>query len=302
VTRFFQNPEAFFAAVPRPKTLCFTNGCFDLIHPGHVQYLADAKALGDFLVVGLNSDASVARLKGPGRPLQDEAARAAILLGLRSVDAVVRFDEDTPLELIRALRPDVLVKGGDYTAETTAGAAEVLSAGNKVIVNIAEHALYLPGSYTFTKESPQLRQNLATLLRKSELKGKDVYIGNTTEVVPAPSRGRKKAPPKDARTLAAERSAVLIRDFEKNGVDQDALIITAYSSKQAGIGFKLKSRKTVIIIENPPVGPAVASKQEPVKEAQPKPTQATKPSATSAASPQSSPNAIPIKPAQPKTN
>ena len=102
-TRFFQSPEAFFAAVPRPETLCFTNGCFDLIHPGHVQYLADARALGDFLVVGLNSDASVARLKGGGRPLQDEAARAAVLLGLRSVDAVVRFDEDTPLELLRVI-------------------------------------------------------------------------------------------------------------------------------------------------------------------------------------------------------
>ena len=143
LTRFFQNPEAFFAAVPRPKTLSFTNGCFDLIHPGHVQYLADARALGDFLVVGLNSDASVARLKGPSRPLQDEAARAAILLGLRSVDAVVRFDEDTPFELISALRPDVLVKGGDYTPETVVGRELVEGRGGKLVL-----IPFLPGHST----------------------------------------------------------------------------------------------------------------------------------------------------------
>ncbi|MFZ1375154.1 MAG: D-glycero-beta-D-manno-heptose 1-phosphate adenylyltransferase [Geothrix sp.] len=141
--RFFQTPEAFLEAVPRPVTLCFTNGCFDLIHPGHVQYLADARALGDFLVVGLNSDASVARLKGSSRPLQDEAARAAILLGLRSVDAVVRFEEDTPLELIRALRPDVLVKGGDYTPETVVGRDLVEGLGGKLVL-----IPFLPGHST----------------------------------------------------------------------------------------------------------------------------------------------------------
>ena len=142
-TLFFQTPEAFFAAIPRPGRLCFTNGCFDLIHPGHVQYLADARALGDFLVVGLNSDASVARLKGAARPLQDEAARAAVLLGLRSVDAVVRFDEDTPLELIRALRPDVLVKGGDYTPETVVGREDVEARGGSLVL-----IPFLPGHST----------------------------------------------------------------------------------------------------------------------------------------------------------
>lgn len=142
-TRFFQSPEAFLAAVPRPGTLCFTNGCFDLIHPGHVQYLADARALGDFLVVGLNSDASVARLKGVGRPLQDEAARAAVLLGLRSVDAVVRFDEDTPFELIRALQPNVLVKGGDYTPETVVGRDLVEGGGGRLVL-----IPFLPGHST----------------------------------------------------------------------------------------------------------------------------------------------------------
>lgn len=140
---FLPDPEAFLAAVPRPKTLCFTNGCFDLIHPGHVQYLADARALGDFLVVGLNSDASVARLKGSSRPLQDEGARAAILLGLRSVDAVVRFDEDTPLELIRALQPGVLVKGGDYTPETVVGRDLVEGRGGRLVL-----IPFLPGHST----------------------------------------------------------------------------------------------------------------------------------------------------------
>ena len=142
-THFFQSPEAFLAAFPSPGRLCFTNGCFDLIHPGHVQYLADARALGDFLVVGLNSDASVARLKGPARPLQDEAARAAVLLGLRSVDAVVRFDEDTPLDLIRALRPEVLVKGGDYTPETVVGREDVEATGGRLVL-----IPFLPGHST----------------------------------------------------------------------------------------------------------------------------------------------------------
>lgn len=133
-TRFFQTPEAFLSVHPRSGILCFTNGCFDLIHPGHVQYLADARALGDFLVVGLNSDASVVHLKGPSRPLQNEAARAAVLLGLRSVDAVVLFHEDTPFELIRALQPDVLVKGGDYTPEAVVGRELVEARGGRLVL------------------------------------------------------------------------------------------------------------------------------------------------------------------------
>jgi rfaE bifunctional protein nucleotidyltransferase chain/domain len=142
--RFFLTPEAFFAAFPaRPRTLCFTNGCFDLLHPGHVKYLEDARALGDFLVVGLNGDASVARLKGPSRPLQDESARAAVLLGLRSVDAVVRFEEDTPWELIRALGPDLLVKGGDYSPEGVVGKDLVEARGGRVAI-----IPFLPGHST----------------------------------------------------------------------------------------------------------------------------------------------------------
>lgn len=144
--RFFLNAKAFHAAFPkRPGTLCFTNGCFDLIHPGHVKYLEDVRALGDFLVLGLNSDASVARLKGPSRPLQDETARAMVLLGLRSVDAVVRFEEDTPLELIRALQPDVLAKGGDYTPETVVGRDVVEARGGRLVL-----VPFLPGHSTST--------------------------------------------------------------------------------------------------------------------------------------------------------
>jgi len=142
--RFFPDPESFWRTLGgRPAALCFTNGCFDLIHPGHVQYLEDVRALGGFLVVGLNSDASVRRLKGPSRPLQDEWARARILLGLRSVDAVIRFDEDTPLALIRALQPDILAKGGDYTPETVVGRDLVEARGGKLVL-----VPFLPGHST----------------------------------------------------------------------------------------------------------------------------------------------------------
>lgn len=142
--RFFIDTKTFWQAFPeRPGRLCFTNGCFDLIHPGHIQYLEDARALGDFLVVGLNSDASVRRLKGPSRPVQDEWARARILLGLRSVDAVVRFSEDTPLELIRGLQPEILAKGGDYTPETVVGRDIVEARGGRLVL-----VPFLPGHST----------------------------------------------------------------------------------------------------------------------------------------------------------
>jgi D-beta-D-heptose 7-phosphate kinase/D-beta-D-heptose 1-phosphate adenosyltransferase len=141
---FFPDAEALKAAlVPRPRTLCFTNGCFDLLHPGHVQYLEDARALGEFLVVGLNSDASVARLKGPSRPVQDQWARARILLGLRSVDAVVLFEEDTPFNLISVIRPDVLIKGGDYSPDGVIGRDLVESRGGRLAL-----IPFLPGHST----------------------------------------------------------------------------------------------------------------------------------------------------------
>ena len=112
----------------------FTNGCFDLLHPGHVSLLAQAKAACDRLIVGLNTDASVQRLKGPTRPVQKEVARATVLASLSSVDLVVLFDEETPLDLIKAFRPDVLVKGADYTIETVVGSDVVLGYGGKVLL------------------------------------------------------------------------------------------------------------------------------------------------------------------------
>ncbi len=114
------------------KIIVFTNGCFDIIHRGHVEYLQEAKLLGDILIVGLNSDASVKRIKGKPRPYQDEQDRAAILNAMKMIDMVVIFDEDTPLDLICELKPNVLVKGGDYDSQSIVGAEEVKSWGGSV--------------------------------------------------------------------------------------------------------------------------------------------------------------------------
>jgi D-glycero-beta-D-manno-heptose 1-phosphate adenylyltransferase len=117
----------------KDERIVFTNGCFDILHRGHVEYLQEAAALGDRLIVGLNSDASVRRLgKGPDRPLNDEHARASLLCALRCVDAVVLFGEDDPLLLIRVLKPDVLVKGGDWKPEQIVGADVVKAYGGEV--------------------------------------------------------------------------------------------------------------------------------------------------------------------------
>jgi rfaE bifunctional protein nucleotidyltransferase chain/domain len=116
------------------QTYVFTNGCFDVIHPGHVALLRQARSLGHYLLVGINSDRSVRTLKGAGRPLQDEEARSVVLAALQDVDGVVVFDEDTPLELIRAVEPDVLVKGGDYTPDQVVGREEVERRGGRVVI------------------------------------------------------------------------------------------------------------------------------------------------------------------------
>ncbi len=118
----------------RDFRLVFSNGCFDVLHRGHVELLLGARELGDRLLVGLNSDDSVRRLKGAGRPLQPELDRAACLAALACVDAVVLFDEDTPVELIRALRPDVMVKGGDYSADDLPEREAVEAAGGQVVI------------------------------------------------------------------------------------------------------------------------------------------------------------------------
>lgn len=117
------------------KTIVFTNGCFDILHAGHIASLTEAAKHGDILIVGLNADASIKGLKGPNRPINNENARALLLASLMMVDAVALFNEPTPLELILSIKPDVLVKGGDYKVEDIAGSKEVISWGGKVIIN-----------------------------------------------------------------------------------------------------------------------------------------------------------------------
>jgi len=114
------------------EKVVFTNGCFDVLHAGHIKYLFKAKSLGDHLVIGLNTDSSVRILKGKNRPLQDEQDRALILAALEAVDLVILFDKDTPLEIITFLKPDILVKGSDYTIDNIVGAKEIVQWGGKV--------------------------------------------------------------------------------------------------------------------------------------------------------------------------
>jgi len=115
------------------KKVVFTNGCFDIIHRGHIEYLTEAAKLGNVLIVGINTDASVRRIKEKGRPVISEEDRAVIIASLRCVDAVCFFDEDTPSELIKSIRPDVLVKGSEYSIEEIVGHEQVLADGGEVI-------------------------------------------------------------------------------------------------------------------------------------------------------------------------
>ena len=115
------------------KKIVFTNGCFDLLHVGHIIYLEEAKKLGDVLIVGINTDESVKRLKGPTRPVQNESDRCQILAALKSVDHTILFPEDTPLNLIKSVKPDVLVKGGDWKPEQIIGSEFVLALGGEVL-------------------------------------------------------------------------------------------------------------------------------------------------------------------------
>lgn len=135
------------------KTVVFTNGCYDLLHPGHIRLLEKARSLGDLLILALNSDSSVRRFKGPSRPLLAESERAEVALALAAVDAVILFDEDTPRELIAAVLPDILVKGADWS-HFVAGREEVEAAGGQVLnlalepgystTNIVDTILHLP--------------------------------------------------------------------------------------------------------------------------------------------------------------
>jgi D-beta-D-heptose 7-phosphate kinase/D-beta-D-heptose 1-phosphate adenosyltransferase len=117
------------------KTIAFTNGVFDILHQGHIFSLSQAAKEADILLIGLNADASVKRLKGDSRPVNNQESRALLLASLQIVDAVILFEEDTPLRLITSILPDVLVKGGDYTVEQIAGAKEVIAAGGRVVIN-----------------------------------------------------------------------------------------------------------------------------------------------------------------------
>jgi D-glycero-beta-D-manno-heptose 1-phosphate adenylyltransferase len=114
------------------KRIVFTNGCFDILHRGHLQILTDSAAAGDILVVGLNTDASVRKLKGENRPVNEESFRALMMASIQIVDAVTLFEEDTPLQLIRVLEPDVIVKGGDYTIDQIVGGEDVLRRGGEI--------------------------------------------------------------------------------------------------------------------------------------------------------------------------
>ena len=130
--RTWEDARSWRRALDGP--LVFTNGVFDLLHPGHIDVLSGARGQGAHLLVGLNSDESVRRLKGPTRPVNTEAERAYVLAALECVDAVVIFGEDTPGDLVAYLQPDVIVKGGDYTAENVVGAGDVLARGGRVVI------------------------------------------------------------------------------------------------------------------------------------------------------------------------
>ena len=135
------------------QQIVFTNGCFDIVHLGHIDYLEKAHALGNRLILGLNTDASVSCIKGPLRPVVNEYARARLMAALEFVDAVTLFDEPTPLELIEAVKPDILVKGNDYTVDTIVGADFVLGRGGRV-----ETVTLVPG-YSTTKLIERIKQS-----------------------------------------------------------------------------------------------------------------------------------------------
>lgn len=135
------------------KTVAFTNGCFDILHEGHIFSLSAAAKEADYLIVGVNSDKSVKKLKGPDRPVNNEHSRALILANLAVTDAVVVFDEDTPQQLITAFLPDVLVKGGDYTIDQIVGSKEVIANGGRVVINPIVEGFSTTGIIQHIKQS-----------------------------------------------------------------------------------------------------------------------------------------------------
>ncbi len=155
--KVFKNTAAALTLIQQWKKegfkIVFTNGCFDLIHIGHVLYLEDAKSLGDKLIVGLNSDASVSRLKGAHRPIKDEYNRSHILAALASVDAVIVFENDDPLTLIKDISPDILVKGGDWRPDQIVGSDFILSNGGEV------RSLRFVEGYSTTKMEEKIKNS-----------------------------------------------------------------------------------------------------------------------------------------------
>lgn len=198
------------------------------------------------------------------------------------------------------INPAVEAWSAGLADEIKAGKAEVVSAGAMVVINIAEDALYTPDSKTFAKDT-QTRLKLSSLLKKDEIRGKDIFVGNATDAVGVRAMGKKKVPPRDALALASERSMELVKAFIKEGVPQESLAALAYTAKLPDRGFKLKNKKTMIIIGTFPA--AAPAKVEAAPAPQQKAAPVVKPGTPPAAGAQPSPpKTIPIKPAQPKTN
>ena len=127
------------------KSIAFTNGCFDILHQGHIYSLSQAASEADILIVGVNADGSVKKLKGPLRPINTQSSRSLLLASLLMIDAVIIFEEDTPLQLISSLLPDILIKGGDYTLDQIVGAKEVMANGGRVVINPIEEGFSTTG-------------------------------------------------------------------------------------------------------------------------------------------------------------
>lgn len=260
-----------------------------------------ASILTALLVVILGAS-TVFYLKAHKPIAEDHARMKAALPAYEEANAELKKLQARHNKETAWMGPAIDVLNTGLVNEIGSGMAEILVTGSKVIVNISDQELYLQGTYTFAKKSPILRLNIAALLKSDQLKGKDIYIGNMTQAVPARGKGRKRVPAKDARTLAAERSAALVKDLEKNDVDKDRLIAAAFSGKQRLTGLKIKEQKTVIIIENPPAVAMDATQRNAVAqihaELMPDP-KITVTAPTIIPASQAGPKPIPIRPAQP---
>jgi len=194
------------------------------------------------------------------------------------------------------LTPVVDAAKKELGSEITAGKAEVAAAGGRVVVNISEELLYIPGSVTFSKDSVASLQKIAAMLKTSPMKDKEIFVGNMTLAVAASGKGKKKIPAKDARSLAAERSTALVKYLvEKGGVNPESLIAAAYPAALPEQGYKLKGQKAIIIINNTTALAAAAPKAEAVQ-------QAKQPVSISTGTVAPAPKSIPITPAAPKTH